>query len=219
MEQREQFIQDILQEVYQRLSNVEEKRNLVIFGDLREEQNHLLSKYYKIIKPEKKEIILDVVLISELTNITLAHLALGIPNTLEETICLQALLQGNHVYVLESGIKYHRYKETSAKNLYMLYSDYEKKLRQYGIQFISTLEELFQLHQPKKNHLYIKKQKENLDIRVGSTDLSDLKLITEKDLIYHHLYYENQILVKNNCIITPMAYDFIRTHHIKIKKI
>lgn len=219
MEQRELLIQDILQEVQERLLRIEDKCKLAVFGDLREEQKDFLLQYYQIIKPEKKEIIVDVVLMSELNNAMLARLALGIADTLEETIVLQALLQGNDVYVLESGIKYHRYKETSTKNLYMLYCDYEKRLRQYGIRFISTLEELLQLHQSKKNYVSRKTQKESPDTKIRSTDLSDLKLITEKDLIYHHLYYENQILVKNSCIITPMAYDYIRTHHIKIEKI
>lgn len=49
-------------------------------------------------------------------------------------------------------------------------------------------------------------------------DMRDKKLLVERDFINCHIGYQGVIEVNKNCIITPMAQDFIKSHHIKIEK-
>lgn len=55
----------------------------------------------------------------------------------------------------------------------------------------------------------------NIDSKI---DMRDKKLLVERDFINCHIGYKGVVEVNKNCIITPMAQDFIKSHHIKIEK-
>lgn len=64
-------------------------------------------------------------------------------------------------------------------------------------------------HQEKNTFLF------NIDSKI---DMRDKKLLVERDFINCHIGYKGVVEVNKNCIITPMAQDFIKSHHIKIEK-
>ena len=154
----------------------------------------------------------------------LANLANGMANTREEEIILDRLLNGKKVYILEDAFEYQRYRRIAYKALFHLYQDYELKLRNYGVQIIQNPVEIF-----KENIYYSKRQYQQFtdqnyngnDVSntvIGKVDWRKKHLLLEKDFINSRMDKNRVVLITQDCIITPMARDYIREHQIHIER-
>ena len=204
----QQVIDAIVNEIYNRIKQCEHTQNLLVIGAVDKEDEKLLKESYHLISKPIENVEYTTILISELSEEQLAHLAMGCSYTDEERCILKALLQGKTVYLLESGIAYRKYKKTAHKPLYTLYQDYENKFVQYGVRIIHHVGELFH-NQKDEPHLMNPKE----------INLKHKKLLLETDFMHTLLEPFTVIEVNKKCIVTPLAEDYIRSHKLKIKRI
>ncbi len=212
------LIDEILNEVYKRL---EDKCNeqtslkkLIFIGPMPDVGLKYLKQAYKCSVYKNREESYEGIVITKLTIEMLGHLATSSPVTEEESLILKALLNEKQVYMLEEGIEYRRYKENAHKALYTLLMDYEDKIKNYGIQCISHLDELLNSAKSRDNHKAPKPIAGNVNF-----DMTYKKLLLEADLIKKHLEGICIVTISKGCIITPLADDYIRKHHIEIKRV
>ncbi len=212
------LIDEILDEVYKRLENKckeqESLKKLIFIGPIPDTGLKYLNQAYKCSVYKKSEESYEGIVITKLTLEMLGHLATSTPSTEEEGFIVRALLNEKQVYMLEEGIEYRRYKENAHKTLYTLLMDYEDKLKKYGIQFISHLDEILNNERVKSNPYTPKSMQDTVNM-----DMTYKKLLLEADLIKKHLEGICIVTISKGCIITPLADDYIRKHHIEIKRV
>lgn len=217
---RESFIQDIVSELMNRLGKVSNR--VCVIGDIPEE--NYSSQGIEFVSCSFNSLDDDIVLVTTMSPTMLANLANGIAKTRDDEIILDRLLNGKKVYILEDAFEYQRYRRIAYKALFHLYQDYEMKLRHYGIQVIQNPIDIF-----KENSNYNKMQNQQFtdqnyngsDVSntiIGKVDWRKKHLLLEKDFINSRLSSNRVVLITRECIITPMARDYIREHQIHIER-
>lgn len=217
---RESFIQDIVDELMKRLQM--ESYRVYVIGDIPDAKYN--NQGIEFLSCSSYNTDDDIVLITAMSPIMLANLANGLAKTREEDIILNRLLNGKKVFVLEDAFEYQRYRRTAYKALFHLYQDYEMKLRNYGILVIQTPIEIF-----KESIYYNKRQYQQItDLNYNGNDVSNdiigkvdwrkKHLLLEKDFKNSRLNRNRVVLITKDCIITPMARDYIREHQIHIER-
>ena len=212
------FVEEVIEELYKRLQiNVSSttKKVIILFGEVPETDLIPLTNIYDVV-PFNEDIInydatanYDAIVISNMTIDMLGSLATGCCHRREELFILKALLKEEAVFVIDSCMEYKKYKESAYKNLYSLYSDYENKLFQYGMKPITNILEL----------LKDVKEEQVTTNMIMDVDLTYKNLILESDLSKVCRKGFTSISIHNNCIITPLALDYMRDHNIKVKKV
>lgn len=217
---RESFIQDIVDELMKRLQM--ESYRVYVIGDIPDAKYN--NQGIEFLSCSSYNTDDDIVLITVMSPIMLANLANGLAKTREEDIILNRLLNGKKVFILEDAFEYQRYRRTAYKALFHLYQDYEMKLRNYGILVIQTPIEIFKesIYYNKRQYQQITDQNYNgndvsNDI-IGKVDWRKKHLLLEKDFKDSRLNRNRVVLITKDCIITPMARDYIREHQIHIER-
>lgn len=157
----------------------------------------------------------EAVLVTEVSLNLLSQLALGNTSTRESFMIIDELLKGKKVYILEEGITYRHFKQSAPRNLYNLYQSYEERLEQYGITLISRIDDLLLPSRPNKFPYSLPP----LDAQVvpsKTISFKGKKLLHESDLTKIYLQGHSAIIVDSKTIITPLAEDFIKSHHLKV---
>lgn len=218
------LVDEIIEEVYRRLESKMSQelicKKLIVIGpmpnsDLENLQHVYEFIPYKKLTADKKEVVgYEGIIITKLTVDMLGHIALGATVTEEESFIVKTLLQQKPVYMLEQGIEYRRYKKNAHKALYTLLMDYEDKISQYGIRCISHLDEISIEEVDTGNEKLQEVLRENIKV-----DMTYKKLLSESDLIKKHIEGIYTVSISKGCIITPLAEDYIRSHHIYIERI
>jgi len=215
------FIDEIVTEVYKRLEqNSSPRKRIGILGPLDHNQLQPLNQHYDLVEELKD---CEVLLITKMTFSMLARLALGLPGNQKEEFILAGLLQGKKVYLLEQGIELEQFKDTSYKNLYLLYQDYLSKLKLFGIQIIQHIAMIEEtVSEPVDQYKGNDRARYQLGKDISSTnhcfDLSMKKVLLEVDLKNYHLQNNSTIILDKKCIITPLAEDYIKMHMISVQK-
>ncbi|NMM63796.1 hypothetical protein HBE96_14155 [Clostridium sp. P21] len=166
------------------------------------------------------------IVLSKLNLKVLSNLALGLCNGEYEHIIINALFKGKRVYVLEDGIEYRKYMSGANKNLYKLYTEYEQKLIYNGVDILNegnlirTLLCGQDIHRSQNHEVYENSISEKIEKEqeVIKNSLSK-KLITELDLRRLYMDGVKEIGILKKSILTPLAQDFIRINHLKIKRV
>lgn len=218
---RETLIQDIINELMNRLRKV--SKRVCVIGDLPEDTyntNEIEFVTYSSYCSED-----DVLLITTMSPTMLANLANGMAKTKEEEIVLDSLLNGKKVYILNDAYEYQRYRNVAYKALYHLYQDYEMKLSNYGIQVIQNPLEIIGEKANYNNKQYrqfvdqsYKSGCDVSNITIGKVDWRKKHLLLEKDFMNSRMESNRIVLITKDCIITPMARDYIREHQIQIER-
>lgn len=213
------LIDEIVAELYKKLQQdvklTSPKKKVMMIGKYSSDETKRLEEIYDIVGYQGGSSVCECIVICQMTLGLLAHLALGCSESQEEEFILKHLLEGKKVYMLEDGIAYRTYKKTSYKALYTLYSEYEDKIKQYGIR---PIENLMDILVDKENGQCIALQ-ENKICYGEEIDFTHKKLLLESDLMKAHIPALVTILVDKKSIVTPLADDFIRTHKLKIKRV
>lgn len=215
----QRLIDEIVAELYTKLqqnaSIVSEKKKVILIGNSCLEDTKRLEEVYDVVSYREDVTECEYIIICQMSLGLLAHLALGCSQSKEEEFILKHLLEGKKVYMLEKGLFYRAYKKTSHKALYTLYSEYENKIKQYGIR---PIDQLMDILVDKEKDQYTTLQ-ENEIFQNEEIDFTHKKLLLESDLMKAHIPALVTILVSKKSIVTPLADDFIRTHKLKIKRV
>lgn len=218
---RENFIQDIVTELMNRLQS--DSNRVCVIGDLPEENYR--SQGIEFVTSASYSSDDDMILVTTMSPTMLANLANGMAKTREEEIILDRLLNGKKVFILEDAYEYQRYRRVAYKALFHLYQDYEMKLRNFGIQVIQNPVEIY-----KEKVYYSKRQYQQFTDQtykngndepntiIGKVDWRKKHLLLEKDFMNSRLDRNRVVLITEDCIITPMARDYIREHQIHIER-
>lgn len=210
------LVDEIIEEVYRRLeSKVSQelsRKKLIVIGPMPNSDLKSLQSIYEFSSYNQDIVGYEGIVITKLTVDMLSHLALSAAVTEEESFIVKALLQEKPVYIIEEGIEYRRYKKNAHKALYALLMDYEDKIKKYGVICISHLDEI-SIEQASKGDV-----KETIRDHI-KLDMTYKKLLLEADLIKKHIEGICTVCISKKCIVTPLAEDYIKNHHIYIEKV
>lgn len=223
----EALIEEIINQVYKRVQeentvSLSQKtyvnnKKMMLIGELDKEHYKVLEDLYEVVPYKLGIMDFDSILISEMSVEMLGHLGVGCSYQTEESMVLKALLEEKDVYLLESGLAYRRYKKIAYKTLYNLYSDYENKIKQYGIKVISEVSDICLTESTYKEEKVEVAQ--SLLKNENIVDLTHVKLLLEADLKHMHIEALTTVEINKKCIVTPLAEDFVRSHKLKIKRL
>ena len=237
----ENLVDEVINELYKRFSKDifmgTGKKKAILIGNMPGEDYNVLDNIYEVMSlydviPSQRDLTeFDCIIICRMTIEMLGNLALGCSHHEQETFILKALLEEKPVYMIEDGLEYKKYKTTFYKALYNLYSEYEKRVIQYGIRPIGYMSELLW---KKQDNVYDKypgrddvdnfrlNRHERSGIvehnNIAEADITNKKLLLEADLVKLYARGLKSIKVKRNCIITPAAEDFIKARKIMVQR-
>lgn len=228
----------IVEEIYKKLNVGESissnKPKAVTIFEENSNKFDLLKDEFEIVGFDKSIRDCEVVIVSKLCIRGLSNLALGNSTSEEERFILKMIMKGRKVYILDEGIEYKRYKETAPKALYKKFMSFEDEICKFGVDIVKDLKTISNNNQSKKkesiNNLELRKEniktlntdeKKSSSIEIDdefSLDLRNKKLISEADLRKPIINGVKNVLVNKQTIITPLATDFLKIHHIKLKR-
>ncbi|MBY2477994.1 TIGR02536 family ethanolamine utilization protein [Clostridioides difficile] len=231
----------IMEEIYKKINSdelkVSNKPKAVIVFEQDISKFNLLKDELEIVEFDKSVKECEIVIVSKLCMRGLSNLALGNSTSEEERFILKMIMKGKKVYVLDEGIEYKKYKNTAPKALYKKFISFEDEICKFGVEIIKDLNtvaksklstqsgissaiglESENTQTLNKNSIsLINTENTNIDNEF-SLDLRNKKLISEADLRKPTINGVKNILVNKKSIITPLAVDFMRIHHLKLKK-
>ena len=224
----------IVEEIYKKLNNEEKKisnkpKAVTIFKE-NNSRFDLLKDDFDVVNFDNSIRDCEIVIVSKLCMRGLSNLALGNSTSDEERFILKMLMKGKKVYVLDEGLEYKRYKETAPKALYKKFMSFEDEICKFGIEIVKDLNTISLNDKQsikRENTKSLDKEvinKENLEtVETNiddefSLDLRNKKLISEADLRKPTIKGVKNVLVNKKSIITPLATDFLRIHHLKLKR-
>lgn len=229
----EEIIKAITEEVMKKLNiilnnstdSITLNRKAIILGENQEFNRGIykssgLIDYYTV--DEIVDIDIDayeVLLIEELKTVELASISLGLYERGKEEIIIEALLKGKKVGVLHEGLEFKKYKNTSNKNLYKLYSSYEEKMYNFGIDIVEVNDiDAFFKEVGEKKHIKEKELDRDEKSR-GATltlDLTSKHVVCESDLKKVTIKGYKSVKVNKNTIITPLAEELVKQNRLSI---
>lgn len=231
----------IIEEIYKKMNNNQlksfNKPTAVIVFEHDSTKLDLLKEEFEILEFNKNIETCEIVIISKLCMRGLSNIALGNSTSEEERFILKMIMKGKKVYVLNEGIEYKKYKESAPKALYKKFMSFEDEICKFGVEVIKDLSTITKnKHNIKRELTNITDSKKedaialNKDIVNLTTmesiktddelnlDLRNKKLISEADLKKPTINGVKHVLVNKNSIITPLAMDFMRIYHLKLKE-
>jgi ethanolamine utilization protein len=209
----------IVEEIYKKLNNneVTNKAKAVLLWEDNKAKFDMLNNEFDILHFDKDLRDCEILIVSKLCMRGLCNLALGNSTSDEERFILKMLMKGKKVYILDEGIEYKRYKETAPKALYNKYLAYEEELKKFGVEIIKDISFITSQNKYTVGKVEIKKDVFKVNDEF-SLDLRNKKLISECDLRKPQINGVKTIIVDKKSIVTPLATDFIRIHHLKLKR-
>ncbi len=210
----EKVVEKIVQEVISKLEEkkTEEFRNEILFAG--EKRDDLIIKYSDFLDDWKgidfikdgcmvedyKIIIVPSLSLNNLIDISFAREADEI-----SSLVIKSFLNGLDVIVLEEGLEYRKYKESSNEKFYKYIESIERRLETFGLEFISVVK--------LKDRL---KAYRNEKLSGPSKEIINKKLITKKDVTDLIELGETTILINKNTIVTALARDYIEENEMEL---
>ena len=225
------LVNSIVDELYKKINDLDisvKPKAVVLWPNNKEELETLKDKF-EVAEFSDEIRDCDIVVVSRLCMRGLCNLASGNSTSDEERFILKMLMKGKKVFVLHNNLEYKRYKSTAPKALYNKYVEYEDEICKYGIKLVEDLSCITLDKDVRSNKSYTEKcivespvkyidsAKENIAIK--SLDLSAKKLISESDLRKYKSNDLQELIVNKKSIITPLASDFVRVHHLNLIRV
>jgi ethanolamine utilization protein len=225
------LVNSIVDELYKKINDLDisVKPKAVVLWPNNKEELETLKDRFEVAEFSDETRDCDIVVVSRLCMRGLCNLASGNSTSVEERFILKMLMKGKKVFVLHNNLEYKRYKSTAPKALYNKYVEYEDEICKYGIKLVEDLSciTLDKDVRSNKSNIekciaespvkYIDSAKENIAIK--SLDLSAKKLISESDLRKYRSEDLQELIVNKKSIITPLASDFVRVHHLNLIRV
>ncbi len=202
----EKLVDFIVEEVYKRIketpTTLREKKLAVVFNDREFHKYYeILGNQYEVLTYDESIKDCDVAIVPKLCLKSIANIASLTPSSEEESFIITMIMKGRKVYVMEEGLQYRKYKDTAPKQVYIKYLDFEKQLRNYGVEIIGNSFGNSEITNNGCTPGVIKK-----------------KLITEEEVRGYYNRGVNTIVIDSKSIVTPLAVDFLKIHHIDLVK-
>ncbi|MGL4912757.1 MAG: TIGR02536 family ethanolamine utilization protein [Romboutsia sp.] len=223
----------IVDEIYKKINNTNQveqinKPKAILLYEENNSKFDFIKDEFDIVNFDNSIKDCDIVILSKLCMRGISNLALGNSTSDEERFALEMLMKGKKVYILKDGIEYKRYRETAPKALYSKYLAYEDEICKFGVEVIkdlssitlknkNTLNKDSLNNEEALNKSDLKQEKIEIDEEF-SLDLRSKKLISETDLRKPMVNGIKSVLISKKSIITPLATDFMRVHHLKLKR-
>ncbi|PEX93239.1 ethanolamine utilization protein [Bacillus cereus] len=223
----EALVEAITKEVYKRLQDIPvskregpKKTAVFVATEAYPQLENLLTHEFAIQYFDDSVRDCDVVIIPKMCIQLLGNLANGLSNSPRERFILTMLLKGKTVIVLEDGIVYKKYKQTSNALLFKMYGEYVKKIEEFGVKIIHDTQLLQSCCEDKivQNAQFTKSTMNGEAQIYKKVELISKKVITEADLKKFHLRNVKEIIVTPNSIITPLAKDYIRMQQMQVQR-
>ncbi|ENK1242010.1 TIGR02536 family ethanolamine utilization protein [Clostridium sporogenes] len=224
----EKLVDMITKEVAKRLSDLNfkeesmKKETVVILAttSYKEIEENLNNKYdIRYFDEGLREC--DKIIIPRTCIKLLSNLANGICSEEMHKFISIMLLKGKKVYMMEDGIEYKKYRERAPKALLDMYEGFEEKIKTFGINIISSLDEI-------EGNINKEESLNESSERIGNlcSDNNEenflfkgRKLITESDLRKIYMKGVKEVSIDKKALITPLASDFVRIHQLIIKRV
>lgn len=205
------LVEEVLKELQQRLGkeNDSDRKELLIIGDIEERELEPWrgKLHWCCYREDMSYYSWDIILVTQLPLEMLGNLGNGCGGH-KERLILSALMEGKQVYILEEGILYRKYRKSSFKALYQLYNEYEDKIKQYGMKFILSLADILQNEIPENEIIFV----------ANEIDFTGKSLLLEADLLKKQVRSPSIIKISSDCIVTPLAEDYIKCHNLDMKR-
>lgn len=226
----DELIQLITSEVIKNLKladehHTNESKGILLLGSLQDENyidiydNILESNIIKEIQNFDSYVDVDnfdYIIVPYLNSKEMVNITLGIDEGVKTKAVIDAILLGKKIFVIEEGIYYKKFKQSSNKNFYAMLEENENKLGEFGICIVKKDVLVACLNNP-KNLIKDENKKENEnDTKCSIASLEHLKVITESHIenIFKQGYRE--ICVGEKTIISPLAVDYIKSKDIVV---
>lgn len=218
----------IVNEIYKKIQDqgltLENKKKAVILWDEdTKKYEGILGEDYSLVAYDKDIKECEAVIVSKLCLRGLANIASGMSVSDEERFILKMLMKGKKVYIIEEGMEYRRYKNTAPAVLYNKYIAFEEDIKKFGAEVIALSGKVREEKPVVIENKGIKEEIALNEVVLGDTEegvlhIRSKRLITESDLRRPFMNGMKTVIVDKKSIITPLATDFIRIHHLKLKK-
>jgi|GEM_PF-636303 len=132
MDNIETVVQKITDMIIQRLQKEEHRKTVVFLG----KEYSSIRTYYENrgyeIAPVKDKSDTDIIIVTELTILNMNRIAQGLPQTEDEVIIFQHLLNGKKVFFLEEGMELYASQHVAPRALLQVLENYKNQLVRYG---------------------------------------------------------------------------------------
>lgn len=158
----------------------------------------------------------EKVVITQLSLLQLADIALGRADDAACCAVLSALLAGKEVDLLESGLPHRKYAGKGSTGLYAKLEEYVRTIQGYGAKMLTAE----RLYQPKV--LPVKPAKFQPQIAAVPTENARpnfSSLITEEIALKLASEHQDEVIVPRGAILTPSAQDVFSKARIAVKKV
>lgn len=224
----DEIVDVIVNEVYSKINNISNPRGqfkkvaVVMKDENLTDIRRILANEYEISVYGNEDTEGDIVIIPALSLGSMANLANLVTDEPAEEFVIRMLMMGKEVYLLENGLEYRQYKNTAPKALYSKYLDFEKQLKINGIQIIGYIGEVKKVQKNLLNTIEpiktaeIFKEDSSEEVKL---EIRNKKVINEAQIRNSIIPGIKTIIIDKKSIITPLAADLIRTHHLKVERV
>ena len=183
----------------------------------------MVNPYYEVRYYDESVRDCDLLIIPKVCIQLLSYLANGISAGIRERFVLTLLLKGKRVVVLEEGLIYRKYKQTSPVMLYKLYDGFANTLKSYGITIVRESDLLSacvddeRLGENQEVAYNTDRTYSHVDT-ISHSEVLTGKVITEAEVKKYRLQNVKEIVVGRHSIITPLAQDYLHTHQMHVRR-
>lgn len=204
MDNIEMVVQKITDIIMQRLQKEEAKRTVTFLGkEYSSIRIYYEEKGYEIVSVKDKYDT-DIVIVTELSILNMNRIALGLPQTEDEVIIFERLLNNKDVVLLEEGMELQGIKHVTSRTLLQVLENYKNQLVKYGASILA-------LKNFEKINETINKEVKDVVNKVDKKELLTLAKVRKLDLQAGDIYEVNK-----NIIVTALARDYMRDLGVQI---
>lgn len=204
MDNIEMVVQKITDIIMQRLQKEEAKKTVTFLGkEYSSIRIYYEKKGYEIVSVKDKYDT-DIVIVTELSILNMNRIALGLPQTEDEVIIFERLLNNKDVVFLEEGIELQGIKHVTSRALLQVLENYKNQLVKYGASILA-------LKKFEKINETINKEVKDVVNKVDKKELLTLAKVRKLDLQAGDIYEVNK-----NIIVTALARDYMRDLGVQI---
>lgn len=204
MDNIELIVQKITDIIMQRLQKEEAKRTVTFLGkEYSSIRIYYEKKGYEIVSVKDKYDT-DIVIVTELSILNMNRIALGLPQTEDEVIIFERLLNNKDVIFLEEGMELQGIKHITSRTLLQVLNNYKNQLVKYGASILA-------LKNFEKINETINKEVKDVVNKEDKKELLTLAKVRKLDLQAGDVYEVNKTI-----IVTALARDYMRDLGVQI---
>lgn len=204
MDNIETVVQKITDIIIQRLQKEEHRKTVVFLG----KEYSSIRTYYENrdyeIAPVKDKSDTDIIIVTELTILNMNRIAQGLPQTEDEVIIFQHLLNGKKVFILEEGMELHASQHVAPRALLQVLENYKNQLVKYGASILPLK------HFEKINGAV------NQEVNEKAYKSDRKELLTIAKVRKLNLHAGDIFETDKNIIVTALARDYLRDLGVEI---